>query len=188
MVGVALGWRLFGGRVRDLKSALDKSDELLRNHQSTVIKALESIKLKLQSIDELAITTTAGISKIRGDIGEIGDAQALANEPNAASKADLSNQASMKELWTAIRDKLEMAAAESSLDGRTRAKYARIDRRRYRDLVEAMAMDGALGANTAEYRQALEIWSRYRSGRNTPSAADSTAMTQLARKLAAVPA
>jgi hypothetical protein len=89
----------------------------------------------------------------------------------------------MRENWERIRDRLEAIATNSQIDGRTRAKYGRIDRRRYGDLVTALHNDAALGADTNVYRDAVELWQRFRTGRSTPSATEVHTMQNLAERL-----
>jgi hypothetical protein len=98
-------------------------------------------------------------------------------------EAEQNAQDNMRENWTRIRDRLEQIAANPDIDGRRRARYNRIDRRQYEDLVIALQNDGALGQNTTSYRDAVDLWQRFRNGRATPSAAEVQEMRDLARRL-----
>ena len=89
----------------------------------------------------------------------------------------------MRANWERIRDRLEAIAANSQIDGRTRAKYGRIDRRRYSDLVNALHNDGEIGADVNFYRDAVELWQKFRTGRATPSEGEVQTMQDLAGRL-----
>lgn len=84
--------------------------------------------------------------------------------------------------WHDIRDQLEKLAADPSIDGRTAAKYQRIDRRNYADLINSMTRDNNLPDHT-EYLEAARIWARYRSRRMAPTAQDTERLRELARRL-----
>jgi hypothetical protein len=92
----------------------------------------------------------------------------------------------MRESWKRIRDRLEEIASDPEIDGRIRAKYGRIDRRRYEKLVSALQNDGKLDADTDSYRAAVELWQRFRPGRATPSKDQVQTMRKLAERLTGV--
>lgn len=50
IVAVVLGWWLFSGKVRDIKSALDATERLLTDHQSRVQQSLADVEEKLSSL------------------------------------------------------------------------------------------------------------------------------------------
>jgi hypothetical protein len=116
-------------------------------------------------------------------------ADAPTSSPGPASAAQQNAQDStdnMRENWARIRERLEAIATASNIDGRTRARYGRIDRRRIGDLVNALHNDERLGADTELYRKAIELWQRYRTGRATPSPNDVQTMRELAERLTRV--
>lgn len=172
IVGVLLGAWLFGNRVGDLKGALEVSDRLLNDHKSAVESGL--VNLEAQFNDFMA-TTRESLGQLRGVVGDI--------ESNAASPQEDESQArsseDLREDWSAIRDDLERQAVEPTIKGQTRAKYARIDRRNYMDLVNALVSDGHLHGDVDRFREAIALWYKFRTGKRMPSPDDNKKMKQL---------
>lgn len=179
LAAIFLGWRLFSGKVRDMKSALDTTDRLLREHQARVQQSLADIEEKLGGL-------SASTAQIRADVS---DKQALDDEKSANGKetpvkgAELTFD-DLSQNWHKIRDKLEEKAADSRIDGRTAAKYARIDRRSYADLVSSMNKDGNLGGEGEQFLSAAQIWSSHRTRKKVPSQEAIQKMIDLAILLA----
>ncbi|MEQ8393962.1 hypothetical protein [Thalassobaculum sp.] len=175
--GVLLGWWLFSGKVKDLKSAIDESDNLIRDHRLRTEETLQGVWDSLSSTMEI-------LGQLRGSIGDLEAAtsEELENAGQAATRDAL------RDNWHSIRDSLERLAAYPEIDGRTRAKYGRIDRRRYRDLVNSLTADGALDHGTAQnYLEAVAIWHQYRNGRRDPSPEHAQRMEELAQVLCIEP-
>ncbi len=156
---VVFGSMLFAGRVTDLKSALDESGALVADHKERVEGLLSEIRKEFSVAME-------SLGQLRGEVGDL-QISSAAEEPVAQAEA----RARLKDDWNALRDELERIAANPAIDGRTRGRYSRIDRRRYIDLIDALGADHRLGANTEAYRSAVGIWHRYRNGRQRPTRA-----------------
>jgi hypothetical protein len=186
--GVMLGSWLFSGRVKDLRGALDASDKLLADHSASVAKALLNITERLTGLDSQFTTTLESLGQLRGNVSDLQSVAASTAESTTAGPAVTRDPPVSSEKlhddWDAIRDRLERRAADPTLDGRRRAKYARIDRRRYLDLIDALADDDALGPEAPAYREAAKIWQRYRNGRSTPTSEDAAKMSSLRQMLA----
>jgi hypothetical protein len=177
---IVVGSWLFRGRVRDLKSALDHSEKLLSDHKASVEGTLIEVRSSLSGLDEQFRTTIESLGQIRGQVGDLesaSPAQQGATEPQITAREKLKND------WTAIRDRLEMIAANPDLDGRTRAKYARIDRRQYGEFWHSLNADGRLGSGGKEFKRAIDLWQKYRSGRSTPTFDDLACMETLRANL-----
>jgi hypothetical protein len=144
-----------------------------------VESALKEYESKLS--EQLA-SLSQQLGKLSGSVADIPTTSQGSSIEPAQQKA----QDNMRESWARIRDRLEEVAANPEIDGRRRAKYNRIDRRRYEDLVSALQSDGALGADTISYRDAVELWQRFRNGRATPSTDEVQAMRELAKRLTGV--
>jgi hypothetical protein len=172
IVGVALGWWLFSGRVRSLKEALDKSDELLRRHAEEVAGILAEVRQEVASSME-------GLGQLRGTVGDL----QIASASEGVTEGQLATRDEVQGNWNAIRDRLERIATEPAIDGRTRAKFARIDRRRYADLVDALAAKGLLDAHEGAFTEAVNLWQRYRNGKTTPTKANAARMAELREQL-----
>jgi hypothetical protein len=87
------------------------------------------------------------------------------------------------ESWEKIKDKIETIAANPEIDGRTSAKYGRIDRRQYLKLIEALEADKQLGTHAPLYWEAIELWQKYRPNRAVPTIEDVQKMEDLANKI-----
>lgn len=166
IAGVWLGAKLFEGKVKNLQEAIDASETRIRDY-------VEKVDLTLGSAME-------GIAQLRGDVGELRSP----GEEKAEKLGDLPAWEKLRDDWNAIRDELEKRAADPEIDGRTRAKYARIDRRKYYDLIDWLEWDENLGADASEFKTAHGIWQQYRSGRKIPDAATLQLMHGLRQRLA----
>ena len=168
IAAVLLGWWLFSGKVRDIKSALDTTDRLLADHQRRVQQSLSDIEEKLSGL-------TASSAQIRADVS---DKQAIeeqaieeevSGEPGKqAGKIELTFD-DLVSSWHRVRDRLEEMASDSRIDGRTAAKYSRIDRRKYADLVASLHKDGYLLGEGEKFLEAAHIWASHRSKKKKPS-------------------
>lgn len=177
IAAVLLGWWLFSGKVRDIKSALDTTDKLLTDHQLRVQQSLADIEEKLSSL-------TASTAQIRADVS---DRQALEEEEAHEEEQHQVRELSFDDLsanWLRIRDTLEGIASNSRIDGRTAAKYSRIDRRKYADLVASLNRDGELGDNGELFLEAAQIWASHRSRKKEATQAAIQRMIDLALLLA----
>lgn len=164
VAGVSLGARMFGNRVRDLQGALDASKVMVDDHRQYVESALNEIRRKLSDFETLFGTTLESLGQLRGSLGDIsaGTGEAAKTEKEQATLE------SIRDAWDPIRDTLEAIAANPDIDGRTRAKYARIDRRNYNWLVDALDDDGALRGRGELFRQAVALWHKYRTNKLVP--------------------
>lgn len=178
VVAVVLGWWLFSGKVKDVKSALDASDKLLKDHQARVQQSLADIEEKLGGL-------AASIGRVQADVS---DTQAVEQAGGPA----VENQPEEVQLtfddfaksWVRIRDRLEDIASDSRIDGRTAAKYSRIDRRNYADLVSSLSSDGRLGELAPQFHQAARTWASHRTRRRMPPPDVIERMLELADLLA----
>lgn len=182
LTAIFLGWRLFSGKVKDMKSALDATENMLREHQVRVQQSLADIEEKLGG---LSVST----AQIRADVS---DKQAVEQEAleqtgvqdEVSEAAELSFE-DLSQNWHRVRDKLEEIASDSRIDGRTAAKYARIDRRNYVDLVSSLNKDSKLGDKGEQFLTAAQIWSSHRTRKKAPNQETIQKMIDLAILLAA---
>jgi hypothetical protein len=137
----------------------------------------------LTSLDLQAASTLEGIGKIRSSQN---DEQSLPEkEILPQGQSDLKQV--LGDDWAAIRDKLEELAADPETDGRTRAAYARIDRRNYNDLISAMSKTNPGWPEWKSFREAADLWYRYRPRKNSLSPADLQAMSAIRKRVTAMP-
>jgi len=164
LVAVLLGWKLFSAKVRDMRSALSETDALLKAHQSSVEKTLGSIQEKIGGLAastgqlraEVSDSQAAGVAEEQETSHDAGNLP----DPNDTEVGDFEN---LVENWVRIRDHLENIASDPDIDGRTAAKYSRIDRRRYLDLVASLNNDRQLGEKGELFLEAANIWASHRT-------------------------
>lgn len=154
-IGVIIGAKLFSGRVAKLEDAVEHSEKCVEEH-------LKKISDKISDLDLVVATISGGLQKLKSDIEEAADDGVEHARQPSEQRADVD----VREFWRAVRDKIEDAASNSEIDGRTRAKYGRVDRRSYYALIEKMEWDGWL-ENAGLYREAYQIWLKYKNGKKT---------------------
>lgn len=173
IVAVLLGWYLFRGKVMDMKGALKTTDDLLKAHKASVEETLTNISDKIGGLQAV----TAKISADASDKDAIEEEADMPPDQNGEQPQPTFD--TLEASWYRIRDRLEEVAAAAA-DGRTAAKYARIDRRNYTDLVSALNKDKALNGNGEKFLEAAEIWASHRSRRKALTAETVQRMQALA--------
>ena len=176
VLGVLIGWWLLSGKVKDLESALQSSKEDVIKHRDEVRSILSEVQGNVRGLDQQFTSTLETLGQLRGAVGDI-QSESSKGENGQDGKERLRGS------WEVIRDRLESIAASPNIDGRRRAKYARIDRRQYNNLVDALDRDQALEGQGHLYRQALELWQSFRNGRRLVTEADCLAMEQFRSQL-----
>ena len=163
IVGVLLGSVLFGRRVKGMEDAVRETELQVKGFQ----KAVDDLVETTSSIQE-------SVGNIRGALPEGIPEQAspAVQSQNATDMGEWKNWYLMRDLWNDVREEIERVSADPKIDGRTRAKYARIDKRNYSSLVSALAKDGLLGPSVDSFQGAYNIWRGYKSGRANPQDTD----------------
>jgi len=178
VIAVLLGSRMFNGKVASIETALEATEALLTDHQQRVQHSLADIEEKLAGL-------AANTAQLRADVSDQQaadvSAETSSNEPSKPAEQKFDD---LKSEWLKIRDALEEKASNSQIDGRTAAKYARIDRRSYASLVSSMNRDGNLGNNGANFLEAANIWASYRSQKKAVTNSDLARMKELVVLLA----
>ena len=93
-------------------------------------------------------------------------------------------KSAIRDIWIDIRDHLEELASNPLIDGRTRAKYMRIDRRAYGDLIDVLEYDDVITENQAAAANgAYSKWNSFKPRRVSPTQKDIDEMQALAEKV-----
>ncbi len=161
-VGVLAGAYLFGGKVKNITNAIEHSERLVESHLGQMDDALAKIKDKAESLDAVLAAVTEQLSKSAyssapADAESDSDADA-GLEAAGVDEIDDRNldvfpvgpsRAGIRGAWNDIADHLNAIASNPAIDGRTRARYFRIDRRSFDDLINALEHDDKISSNVA---------------------------------------
>jgi len=188
IIGVLLGTWLFSGRVRTLREAVAATDDVLKTHRNGVEATLELIREQFEILNVQTSATLENLGNLSSKVEDIQSSEeatiaAAVAQPIVPGQVPPPSREALRSDWEAIRNWLEAIAADPAVDGRTRARYSRMDRRSYLDLVTALENDGQLGDKGADMREALQLWARFRTGRAAPTSGDVHRMAELRRKL-----
>jgi hypothetical protein len=161
VLAVFLGGKVFQSRVASLEEAIKKTEKIIEDHLTRVAD-------KVASIEEITNATARNVVSNRGEDEEAGeDIQVDASIhqfPENAEGPEIDLRTRFLEAWNSIRGALEDRASDTEIDGRTRAKYLRIDRRNYQRLVDALKNDGNL--NDAKlFSDAISLRQAYKNNR-----------------------
>ncbi|MFN3463461.1 MAG: hypothetical protein ACK4X1_05225 [Terricaulis sp.] len=178
-IGVLLSAILFGGRVKDLETALAKTEgtinEVLQNSSRRVDEFNAQVTEKLGAVDEQFSATLDALGQLRNSVASLQDAA----DTNAGTLRD-----QLSSHWYAVASSLEEIASNPRIHGKTRARYSKIPRRSLNELFNTLLSEGHIPQDKiADYRAALELWSWHRNGRPTLTEQDVEKMKELALRL-----
>ncbi|MCX7644087.1 MAG: hypothetical protein N2Z62_02175 [Rhodobacteraceae bacterium] len=178
LVAIVIGSRFFQGKVATLEQAMATASGQIEQHIRNLEKALAEI-------EELAITSSERLAAISGREanGEANGALRLEPDRPDGKRGPLTPSDRLRAAWETVRDAIEAQASDRSIDPRRRAKYSRIDRRNYADLVKAMSEDGEIRGprNLAEeWKKAIALRYSFRNGQRKPTDADAAEMERIA--------
>lgn len=181
LAAVFLGWFLFSGRVTTLQAAIGEAEKTIHKFQQNVESSLGAINERIEKQDVVIASVSEVINRTSGEVSEIG---ARDMQPASGTQDQQNSRDDINKNWSLVRDYIERLANNPEIDGRTRARYNRIDRRSYQDLVDALLVDGHLNAERAkDIQKAIVLWRRYRGGKLTVEASDAQWIQQLALSL-----
>ena len=179
VVGVFIASRFFSGKVKTLSEALSESKRLLDEHALYVNLTLTDITEKFNVLDTQFSSFTSGIGRIESSVGDLSD-----KADESTDEALTADWDTIRGLWLDVRDELEKRASSDLIDGRTRAKYGRIDRRKYIELIDSMASDRKItDADAESFRSAFSTWRQYKNGRKVVEQKDVKKLRELKEKL-----
>jgi polyribonucleotide nucleotidyltransferase len=174
VAGIYLGWWLFSGRVKDLESALAESQNIINSFGNSTREELSKLRNEIETLTIQAQASAKSIGEIGGSVTDL-----VEKSDVSAGIDDDDPKAKLRRLWESIREIIETIASDKNIDGRTAAKYQRVDRRNYSDLVWHLSNDGRLKGHDSEINEAVDIWKKYRTGRATPTQDDVVKMQTL---------
>jgi hypothetical protein len=160
-LGVLFGSWLFGGRVKDLQTALDQSKALVEKHS-------RETQEKLGEMNDQLASTMALLGQLRGAVSDIQTDAAVVEDANAAPADHQRNtrRAALKEYWYPIRDELWRKANDPKIHGKTRTRYSNFGNNDLDGLINAMRADDNLDERTSRlFLDAFNLWTLHRNGR-----------------------
>lgn len=150
---VILAQWLFKGKVADMKSAIAETTTAItqlklhtENELERIRDSFSSVNGALAGIQETAAKTQAAIHDQEPP------------ELQEQAQVEVAPKERLIEAWYRVRDHIEEIASSPNIDGRTRAKYGRMDRRSYYDLVGVLDHDGLLGNARNLIDEAIGHW------------------------------
>lgn len=180
--GVLLGATMFGGRVRDLKSAIAESQAAVNSHIANMDDTLKVVKEKAHNLDGLLGALSSQVGRIEANQAEAeqGLFDEDAADQNEIEDAGAPTREAIFALWHQARDRLEALANNPEIDGRTRAKYFRIDRRSYDPFISALQRDEILTEAAADAaRAAYKLRNGFRRRQSPPTVEEYARMRAL---------
>jgi hypothetical protein len=155
--------------------------------------AAESAQAQSQTIRD-SMGTVRDVSSKVGDLGVLiaSVQEALANTQNTlledraqptTDHSALSSRERIKGLWRGLQELVERMASRPRINGNTRAKYARIDRRGYLRLIATVLEDGHLAGSIDDWKDAYYLWMSARQASAEPTVAELQRMQSLDRQL-----
>ena len=186
--GVLLGNKLFKGKLASLEQAMGESEERIDGH----VRKLEAL---VEQVGDTSTKTAERVIQLAGDrvdspAHDDGADQQERKESEDAAPISINDQASMKEKWLSewktIQRFIEECASNSSIDGRRRARYVRIDRRSYTDLIGALVQDGNLSGGeeiVSGIKSVVSDRQRLRNGRVEVTQSELARIVGVAKKI-----
>ena len=171
-IGILLGSRLFGGKVKDLESALDASNAAVEDFRQQMTE-------KLSDVDEQLSATLEALTQLRGSVSDI---RADVDEQDISAGHEMRN--TFKRHWYAVRDEIWKLSQDTSIHGKTRSRYARFTNNEIGALIDAMIADGNLSASDARaLEDAHKLWVWHRNGKPEMTETDVNKMRDSALRI-----
>ena len=181
LIAVWLGSRFFEGKVISLKDAITTSGKVLDEHISKIETYQRELEEKLTFIEQITLDNGATAAKISGSETQ-DEIDAIAPKADIAS-TKLKDRETLLSHWSRVKSVIEEKASDPQIDGRTRARYNRIDRRNYKDLVDALVKDSRISSVSKIIYEAIDLRNSFRNGKKEISSNDIDLMNNLADKI-----
>lgn len=176
------------GRVTDFNQAvgeLKKAAERAKDQSDTIGKAMSTITTVASGVTELGVLVASvqeTLANTQNTLLEAQPEQTMLNG-NGAIQSPETHRDQVRRLWRGLQEFVERQASDPGINGNTRAKYARIDRRGYLRLVELLHSEGNLTGDIVAWREAYALASSAAHSNVEPTQADVQRMEHLAEAL-----
>jgi hypothetical protein len=143
-------------QIGDFSATIVGLSEVLASASETIA----TLEERTSGLNEILSAIQKNTALTQGQDSE--DRQIIEQAAVSAPSTQTTGHEKLKDYWSALRDKIEDIASNPSIDGRTRAGYARIDRRDYRELIAKLSDGGLLGEYSDKWIEAVNLWYTYR--------------------------
>ena len=178
---VLLAQWFFRARVTDLKTALAETSDTVKQFRLETQNELEALERKFEDLNEALSGVQETASKTQAAVRDQGD-----GEPATSDDGEQTTREILFEKWYEIAGHLEEIASAPSIDGRTRAKFGRIDRRSYYNLAEALSDYDLLDGKLDKVEEAISLWYSCRK-RKRVDQKSAEKMSEFADEIGAIP-
>lgn len=168
LIGVLLGSMLFGNRVRNLKTALQKTEDEVKAFGSRIEEQLKDVEPQIAAVLKI-------VRELRTEAEDLPQSE----EAPETHEAAVVTRDNLKAVWHEVRDKIESIASDAAIGGRTRAKYSRFPRYSYEDLIRSMSQDGNLNGHAGLFLEANSIWQNYQRRPALPTQVEFNRLQQI---------
>lgn len=181
---ILLAQHFFRSRIADLKSAVKETEAVVDQFRESMNDKLSKINEDVGSLNAALSGVQASVAQTQAAIheGNQDDGEAVPTPPEDPR----STKERLSEEWHALVEHIERIASSPNIDGRTRAKYARIDRRSYYDLIGSLADDGRLSDLRPQADEAAQLWYANRRRQNVANS-DVNRMAALKESISQIP-
>ncbi len=170
-------------RMKTFDEAIRASENRVQEHLSVSESWLrDHFRVQAEAFEEFASAQNEFASQQAFRMGNLEADIIPVMPPDTVPAAQQDARSNMRASWGRIRDRLQ-AIALADTDRRARTRYARIDKRRYPDLVAALDYDKKLGADASFFREAADLWQKFRAGRAIPSTSEVQRMQEFADRV-----
>lgn len=161
-IGVIFSAMIFGGRVKDLETALaatqGKIDQTLSQSSKKVEAFNQQLSERLSSVDDQFSAALDALGQLRNSVAGLQD---KADE----TASDLREQFSGH--WYAIQEAIEAIASDSKIHGKTRARYSKIPRRTLGPLLSTLIEEQRVEPTSVPaFKDALALWDFHKNGKS----------------------
>lgn len=139
LVVAILGPWMLGHKFQTLDDAATEAQKAVGN----VKDRMATLDVQIGALERSLATVQNVLNDLAEDREAQGEGPPQLKQPDGGGGVDQDRE-ELRSRWNDVRSRVEDIAANPLTDGRTRAKYSRIDRRSFRRLLEAIRDDNGL--------------------------------------------
>lgn len=175
------GVKDFNGAIEELKGTAESA----RTQAGTIRQTMGDVREVSSQVKDLGVLIASvqeALANTQNTLLESRPEQAL-RPANDGATPNESGRDEIRRLWRGLQEDIERQASRPDINGNTRAKYARLDRRNYFRLIEYLQDDGKLRGDFGLWREAYDKASSASHSPTEPSPTTVARMRELDRLL-----